>query len=297
MLSLIGMASLTVMESARVGVIDSGVGGLTVLAPMLQSMPSAEFIYYADSAWCPYGPRPVEDVRERLFSIVHGFIGAGCAMVVVACNTATAAAIGALRAHFSIPFVGMEPAVKPAALRSITRTIGVLATHGTIAGGRFQQQLALYGQDVEIVRVEGKGLVEIVEAGCCDTPEAERTVRDLVEPMVVKNIDHLVLGCTHYPFLMSAFTKVLPPTVTIVNPAVAVARQAARIYAGLRVGVGASPRRGGRVLLVSSGTYARLRERLLGYLRGESPALTLPVELSGVSPDALPLAVKDSEEE
>lgn len=272
----------------RVGVIDSGVGGLTVLAPMLQSLPAAEFIYYADSAWCPYGPRGIEEVRGRVFSIVQGLIDARCAMVVVACNTATAAAIGALRAYFPIPFVGMEPAIKPAALKSVTRTIGVLATRGTFAGDRFQQQMALYGQDVEIVRVEGEGLVELVEAGLSETPAAERRVRELVAPMVACNIDYLVLGCTHYPFLYASFMKVLPPTVSVVNPAVAVARQAARVYSELRGGGVARALRGGRVLLVSSGDGAHLTECLQGYTRGQAGTVESAEELSGVVPGELP---------
>lgn len=280
-----------VQQRFRIGVIDSGVGGLTVLAPMLHSIPSAEFIYYADTAWCPYGPRGEEEVRGRVLTIVQGLVGAGCAMVVVACNTATAAAIGALRASFPIPFVGMEPAIKPAALKSITRTIGVLATHGTIWGNRFQQQLALYGQNVNIVRVEGEGLVEIVESGQCDTPMAWQRVRELVMPMLAQGIDHLVLGCTHYPFLIPAFLRVLPPTVTIVNPALAVARQAMRVYTGLRVDESEHSLLDGRVLLVSSANSVGLGVRLEEYLQGETLAGILADELEGVTPDTLPSEV------
>lgn len=286
-----------VQQGFRIGVIDSGVGGLTVLSPMLQSLPTAEFIYYADSAWCPYGPRGVDEVRGRVFTIVQGLVDAGCAMVVLACNTATAAAIAALRASFSIPFVGMEPAIKPAALKSVTRTIGVLATHGTILGNRFQQQLALYGQNVNIVRVEGEGLVEIVESEQCDTPMAWQRVRELVLPMVAQGIDHLVLGCTHYPFLMPAFLRALPPTVTIVNPALAVARQAMRVYMGLRVDGCERPLRGGRMLLISSGDCAGLSARLEEYSPGEMLTAILTDELAGVDPVALPSEVHAREVE
>lgn len=279
----------------RIGVLDSGVGGLTVLAPMLGSMPMAEFIYYADNAWCPYGPREVEEVRSRVFSIVQGFVDSGCAMVVVACNTATAAAIEALRGAFSIPFVGMEPAVKPAALQSVTHVIGVLATHGTIKGDRFQRQLEQYGQAVEIVQVEGEGLVEIVEQRLCDTPMAEERVRKLVAPMVEKGIDQLVLGCTHYPFLRGVFERVLPKGVTVVNPAVAVSRQAVRVYQSLRGVSLARSLKNGKLLLVSSGGDASLRRRLEEYLRVAGNELAVVGELSDVAPLALADGVRGCE--
>lgn len=271
--------------------LDSGVGGLTVLAPMLQAMPGAQFIYYADSAWCPYGPRSMGEVCGRVELVVQGLLSAGCSMVVLACNTATAAAIAMLRRRYAIPFVGMEPAIKPAALQSVTRVIGVLATHGTIRGERFQQQVELYGREVEIIQVAGDGLVELVEQGLCDAPEAERRVRELVEPMVLRGIDYLVLGCTHYPFLIRTFTKVLPSMVTVVNPAVAVARQAVRVYAAHGFSVEGNV--GGiRVLLVSSGLGSGLRGRLYSYIGQAAAAAVEAVEVAGVEPGEVQAAAR-----
>ena len=206
-----------------IGVFDSGSGGLTVLARLVEVMPSTPFCYFADAAWCPYGPRSVGEVQMRVLRAVEYLQRLGCCMVVVACNTATAMAIAQLRARFMIPFVGMEPAVKPAAIRSQTGMIGVLATRGTLEGEKFQQAAELYSTHAEILYAEGKGLVELVEQGVYDGPEVRTKLSELVDPLVQKGIDHLVLGCTHYPFLIGALR------VTIVDPAPAVAQQAKRV--------------------------------------------------------------------
>ena len=213
----------------RIGVIDSGVGGLTVLVRLIEAMPGQPFLYVADQAWCPYGPRPVGELRQRLTELVGWMIAEGCRLVVVACNTATAAAIETLRASFPIPFVGMEPAVKPAALHSQTHHIGVLATAGTLQGELFRRTAAACARYAQVHIAVGTGLVELVEAGKADTPEARERLRELLAPLLAAGIDHLVLGCTHYPLLMPALVEVLPPTVTIVDPAPAVAQQALRL--------------------------------------------------------------------
>lgn len=212
-----------------IGVFDSGSGGLTVLARLMAVMPSTPFCYFADAAWCPYGPRSVDEVRMRVVRAVEYLQGLGCCMVVVACNTATAMAIAQLRANFMIPFVGMEPAVKPAAIQSQTGLIGVLATRGTLEGEKFQQAAELYSTHAEILYAEGKGLVELVEQGVYDGPEVRKRLSELIDPLVQKGIDHLVLGCTHYPFLAGALRAILPSGVAIVDPAPAVALQAKRV--------------------------------------------------------------------
>ena len=269
----------------RIGVLDSGVGGLTVLSPLLDALPEAEFIYYADGAWCPYGPRSVEEVKRRIFFIVQGMRDSGCSMIVVACNTATAAAIEALRLEYDIPFVGMEPAIKPAALGSQTKVIGVLATRGTLMSDRFQRQLALYNRHVEIMQVAGDGLVELVEQGLSDTPETRNRVQELVEPLVARGIDFLVLGCTHYPFLMKAFESVLPSSVTVVNPAV-------RVFESIREPYAKRVECKGWLLLVSSGDGSGLKCKLESYVGASRLGIAVRGVLSGVSPESLPTAIR-----
>ena len=276
----------------RIGVLDSGVGGLTVLSPLLDALPEAEFIYYADGAWCPYGPRSVEEVKRRIFFIVQGMRDSGCSMIVVACNTATAAAIEALRLEYDIPFVGMEPAIKPAALGSQTKVIGVLATRGTLMSERFQRQLALYNRHVEIMQVAGDGVVELVEQGVSDTPETRNRVQELVEPLVARGIDFLVLGCTHYPFLMKAFESVLPSSVTVVNPAEAVCRQAVRVFESIREPYAKRVECKGWLLLVSSGDGSGLKCKLESYVGASRLGIAVRGMLSGVSPESLPTAIR-----
>ena len=213
----------------RIGVIDSGVGGLTVLVRLIEAMPRQPFFYLADHAWCPYGPRPVAELQGRLTHLVAKLIDHGCGLVVVACNTATAAAIDLLRTTFPIPFVGMEPAVKPAALHSQTHHIGVLATEGTFHGRLFQQTTAACARYAQVHIAVGTGLVELVESGRADSPEARERLQELLAPLLALRIDHLVLGCTHYPLLMPALVDVLPEGVNVVDPAPAVARHTSRL--------------------------------------------------------------------
>ncbi len=213
----------------RIGVIDSGVGGLTVLVRLIEAMPRQPFFYLADHAWCPYGSRPVAELQGRLTDLVAKMIARGCGLVVVACNTATAAAIDLLRATFPIPFVGMEPAVKPAALHSKTHHIGVLATEGTLHGSLFQKTTAACAKYANVHIAVGTGLVELVESGRADSPEARERLQELLAPLLALQIDQLVLGCTHYPLLMPALVDVLPEGVTILDPAPAVARHTCRL--------------------------------------------------------------------
>jgi glutamate racemase len=212
-----------------IGVFDSGAGGLTVLNELLKVLPGESFVYFADSANCPYGPKPQSEVVELSNCITRFLLEQGCKLVVVACNTATAAAIEHLRSSFKIPFIGMEPAIKPASLNSKTKSIGVLATAGTFKGKLYIETSKKYASDVNVCYQVGEGLVELVEAGKADSPEAAELLHRYVAPMVDCNIDHLVLGCTHYPFLMSSLRGILPKGVEIVDPAPAVARQTLRV--------------------------------------------------------------------
>jgi len=229
-----------------IGVFDSGNGGLSVLQELLRTLPHEKYIYYADLAHCPYGEKTREYVISRAREITGELIAEGCNMIVVACNTATAAAIGVLRSEFpSVPFVGIEPAVKPAALHTESGVIGVLATAGTLKGSNYLDLRERYSSDsVHVVEQVGEGFVELVEnafthaeqeaAALLETklsfgPEAEGVVRRALQPLLDAGADNIVLGCTHYPFLADIIAAVAGPDVKIINPAPAVAAQAARL--------------------------------------------------------------------
>lgn len=212
-----------------VGVFDSGVGGLTVLAELVKALPSYSFIYFADTKNCPYGPKGKDEIIRFSANITRFLIGQGSKTIVVACNTATASAIDYLRANFSIPFVGMEPAVKPAALATKTKSIGVLATEGTFNGRLYRETTAKYAVNINVFYQVGEGLVELVEEGKSNSLEAKELLSKYIKPMIDENVDHLVLGCTHYPFFTETLKQILPKKVEIVNPAPAVAKQTLRI--------------------------------------------------------------------
>lgn len=219
------------MESncSPIGIFDSGAGGLTVLLELLKILPHERYIYYADTANCPYGSKPAETITELSEKITNFLINQQCKLVVVACNTATAAAIDKLRASYKIPFIGMEPAIKPASQHTKTKSIGVLATAGTFKGRLYIETSRKYATDVNVCYQVGEGLVELVEGGMANSPEAESLLRKYIDPMMDCNIDHLVLGCTHYPFLKPLIEKIVSADVTIVDPAPAVALQTKRV--------------------------------------------------------------------
>ncbi|HDP75007.1 MAG TPA: glutamate racemase [Bacteroidales bacterium] len=212
-----------------IGIFDSGAGGLTVLSELIKIMPNEKYIYFADSANCPYGSKPAEEIIGLSDKITRFLITKGCKAIVVACNTATAAAIDYLRGAYSIPFIGMEPAVKPASQNTKTKSIGVLATAGTFKGRLYIETSRKYATDVNVCYQVGEGLVEFVESGKANSPEAEQLLHRYIDPMVDCNIDHLVLGCTHYPFLKPVLERMLPGHITIVDPAPAVALQTKRV--------------------------------------------------------------------
>lgn len=207
-----------------IGIFDSGSGGLSVLREILKLLPRERFVYFADNAFCPYGEKTPEFIRERGRVVTDYLLAQGADIVVVACNTATAAAISALREEYPIKFIGMEPAVKPAALSSKSGVIGVLATAGTLKGSKYLTTKGLYEDDVRIVERVGKGFVELVERGVLDGPEAEETVRESLQPLLDEGADRIVLGCTHYPFLRTVIERLAGPSVQVIDPAPAVAR-------------------------------------------------------------------------
>ena len=217
-----------------IGVYDSGQGGKSVLQELVKLLPEEDFAYYADTRYCPYGPRPASEVIERACAVADFLIEKGCELIVVACNTATAAAIDHLRSHYDIPFIGMEPAVKPAVLQSKTGVVGVLATKGTFKGSLYLHTLAKFKEDVKVIQQVGEGLVETVEKGVLDGPEVEALVHKCIDPMLEAGADHIVLGCTHYPFLQPVIERIAGKDVTIINPAPAVARQTKKILESIK---------------------------------------------------------------
>ncbi|MBQ9548223.1 MAG: glutamate racemase [Bacteroidales bacterium] len=214
---------------AAIGIMDSGVGGLSVFREIRALLPRERYLYYADNAHCPYGEKSPEFIRERLRFITRFFLERGAQAVVLACNTATSAAIATLRSNYDIPFVGMEPAVKPAALNTRSGVIGVLATAGTLRGGKYQSVKANYAEGVQVIERVGEGFVELVERGIADGPVAEQTVRASLAPLLDAGADAVVLGCTHYPFLLETLRKVASdlgkPDTVFIDPAPAVARR------------------------------------------------------------------------
>jgi glutamate racemase len=217
--------------SVAIGVFDSGVGGLSVLREIVCELPHQPVLYLADSAHVPYGDRDIEQIREFSAGITSFLASQGAAVVVVACNTASAAALHHLRQRFELPIVGMEPAVKPAAERTESRQVGVLATRATFQGALFARLVDRFARDTTVHTQVCAGLVERVEAGQLDGPETEALLREYLQPMLATGIDSLVLGCTHYPFLRPAIDRVVGPGVAIMDPAPAVARQVRRVLA------------------------------------------------------------------
>ena len=241
-------------DPAAIGIFDSGVGGLSVLREIAGQLPHQDLLYFADTAHVPYGDRPAAQIRAFAQAITAFLIEQGAGVVVVACNTASAAALHALRRRFRQPIVGMEPAVKPAAALS-RRGVGVMATPATFQGELFASLVERFAQGTPLHTCVCPGLVEQVEAGRLDGAATEALLRGCLQPLLEAGIDSLVLGCTHYPFLRPVIERVVGPEVTILDPAPAVARQTGRVLA--RQGMLRTKGRG-RVTYFTSGDAAAL---------------------------------------
>lgn len=230
----------------KIGVFDSGEGGLSVLKEITRLLPEAEYVYYSDNAHCPYGEKSPEYIQDRACAITERLLKEGADVIVVACNTATAAAISVLRSEYSdassqevrdrvqkltggrhdhICFIGMEPAVKPAALGTRTGVVGVLATAGTLKGSKYLKTKESVDDQVNVFEHVGRGFVELVEEGRLSGSEAEDVVKASLGPLLSAGADIIVLGCTHYPFLLPVLQKVAGPDIRFIDPAPAVARQ------------------------------------------------------------------------
>jgi glutamate racemase len=207
-----------------IGIFDSGVGGLSVFREIVRILPEEKYIYWSDNAHCPYGEKSRDYIIDRARAVTSFLIEQGADIIVVACNTATAAAISTLREEFPVPFIGMEPAVKPAAQATRSGVVGVLATAGTLKATKYIDTRAKWARDVKIVEHIGQGFVELVEKGNVSGPEAESIVEKSVRPLIEAGADTIVLGCTHYPFLTETIMKAAGTPVTLIDPAPAVAK-------------------------------------------------------------------------
>ena len=208
-----------------IGVFDSGVGGLSVLRHIRQTLPDERLIYVADSGHVPYGDKSPEYIERRSLALTRFLIGQGADAIVIACNTATAAAAASLRSQFGIPIVGMEPAVKPAVAATRSGVVGVLATVGTLESARFAALLERYAGAVEIVTQGCPGLVEQVEQGDLHGAQTRELVARYTAPLLARGADTLILGCTHYPFLAPLIAEVAGADIALVDTGAAVARQ------------------------------------------------------------------------
>ncbi len=211
--------------SGAIGVFDSGVGGLSVLRHIRHALPNERLIYVADSGHVPYGDKSTSFIEQRSLALTRFLIEQGADAIVIACNTATAAAAATLRSRFNMPIIAMEPAVKPAVAATRSGVIGVLATVGTLESARFAALLERYAGEVEIVTQGCPGLVEQVEQGNLTSAQARELIARYTAPLLARAADTLILGCTHYPFLAPLIIEVIGPDIVLVDTGAAVARQ------------------------------------------------------------------------
>ena len=255
------------VNPAPIGVFDSGVGGLSVLKAIRAQLPAQPVFYFADQAHVPYGSRSLEEVRAFSSAITEFLLGLGSAIIVVACNTASAAALQELRAQYpQTRFVGMEPAVKPAAEQTRTGVVGVLATPATFQGRLYSSVVERFAKEVIILQDTCPGLVGEIEKGDMEGAETRRILESAIRPMLEKNIDTIVLGCTHYPFVIPLIRQIAGAGVNVIDPAPAIARQTGRVLDSL--GITQLPDFQAEVRYFTSGPSAEL-EKLLPLLLGE----------------------------
>ena len=208
---------MTPSQNNPIGVIDSGVGGISVLKCIRAHLPHENLIYVADSKFAPYGEKSSEEITVRVLTVFDFLNKQEVKSVVVACNTATAASIQIVREKFDYPIIGMEPAVKPASLMSKNKVVGVLATAGTLLSAKFSALLEHHGNDIHFITQPCSGLVELVEQGDTESPELIALLKKYIDPLLKEEIDTLVLGCTHYSFLKTAIKKLMPEYIKIVD--------------------------------------------------------------------------------
>lgn len=213
------------MSKQPIGIFDSGVGGTSIWKEIHALLPNENTIYLADSANAPYGPKGKDAIIDLSIKNTEYLLSKGCKLIVVACNTATTNAIDYLRNTYKVPFIGIEPAIKPAALQTKTNAIGILATKGTLSSELFSKTSTRFASNIKVVEQIGDGIVEYIESGQLYSDDMKSLLRGYLKPMMDANIDYLVLGCTHYPYVIPLLTDLLPNQVKIIDSGEAVARQ------------------------------------------------------------------------
>ena len=241
-----------------IGVFDSGIGGTSIWSAIHELLPNENTIYLADSKNAPYGQKTKEEIIDLSKKNVDFLIQNSCKLIVIACNTATTNAIQELRAEYDIPFIGIEPAIKPAANNSKTQVIGILATKGTLNSELFNKTAEMF-QETKIIEQVGYGLVQLIEDGNLNSPEMTQLLESYLQPMIEANIDYLVLGCSHYPYLIPQIKKILPKHIKIIDSGEAVARQTQNI---LREKVGFSDAKKGEPVFFSNSDPSVLKSIL-----------------------------------
>lgn len=212
-------------KNSPIGVFDSGVGGSSIWQEIHKLLPFENAIYLADSKNAPYGNKTAEEITALSIKNVDKLLELGCKIIVVACNTATTNAISTLRKNYNIPIIGIEPAIKPAAIKTTSKSIGILATKGTLSSVLFSRTTREFTKDISVVEIIGEGLVPLIEAGNLDGPEMVELLKKHTKPMIEANVDYIVLGCSHYPYIIPQLKKILPANVKIIDSGEAVARQ------------------------------------------------------------------------
>ena len=218
-------------NKAPIGIFDSGVGGTSIWKEIHKQLPQEATIYLADSANAPYGNKTKEEILSLCIKNTEHLISLGCKIIIIACNTATTNAITYLRNNYQIPFIGIEPAIKPAALMSKTNSIGILATRGTLSSELFHKTSSALALNIKITEVVGEGLVPLIENGDMSLPQTTNLLTKYLKPMIAANIDHLVLGCSHYPYLIEQLKNLLPSNIQIIDSGQAVAKQTQLVLA------------------------------------------------------------------
>ena len=208
-----------------IGILDSGVGGLSVMREIRAHLPEQSLTYVGDTAWCPYGNKDFSEIRNRTFALSDFLISKGAEIIVIACNSATIVAIEALRSRYCIPFVGMEPGVKPASELTQTGTIGVLATEASLAGEKFHSLVAAHAQDLRVITQPCPKFVEFVERGILEGDDVDRAIDEYTSSILAANADVFILGCSHYAFLRPALEARLPDHIQFIDTGSAIARR------------------------------------------------------------------------
>lgn len=257
----------------RIGILDSGVGGLSVLREIHALLPGNPLHYFGDSAWCPYGTKSAEAIRDRVFAITDYLLTKDVGMIVVACNSATIHAIESLRANYPIPIVGMEPAVKPAAEMSTSGVVAILATEASIAGEKFHRLIDEHAKPkgVRLINQPCPKFVDLVEKGILDGPEVRAAVQEIVAPLLHEGVDVFVLGCTHYPFLRPMIEEALPDGVQLIDTGPAVAKRIQSLLPSEQNGIG-------DIVIETSGSQDNYEKLLPGLL----PDIDYTIQASGL---------------